>query len=247
MNKQTVSILDIPFEVTTLNTFASKLHTAIDNHQNTFVVTANPEIVMYANQHSEYKRTILSADAIVADGIGIIIGAKILTTPLPERVTGYDIFTELLEWGSQQHKSAFFIGAKPEVSQKLKATLAAKYPGLVVAGIHDGYFTDEQPIVDEIAATQPDMVFVATGYPKQETFIKQHRHAADAVWIGLGGSFDVLTGTVKRAPKIWQNMHLEWLYRGISDPKRIGRLMVLPQYLLKIIQVKMTNKKSNQR
>ncbi|KRM93383.1 WecB/TagA/CpsF family glycosyltransferase [Lentilactobacillus senioris] len=238
MNKRTVSILDIPFNDTTLSEFTSELHTKIDSHQNTFVVTANPEIVMYANQHPEYRRTILSADNIVADGIGIIIGSKMLNTPLPERVTGYDIFTELLAWGNANHKSAFFIGAKPEVSQKLKTTLKTNYPDLAVAGIHDGYFTDEQPLVDEITATQPDMVFVATGFPKQETFIQKHRHAANAVWIGLGGSFDVLTGTVKRAPKIWQNLHLEWLYRGLSDPKRIGRLMVLPKYLVKVTQIK---------
>ncbi|MCY9807115.1 WecB/TagA/CpsF family glycosyltransferase [Lentilactobacillus senioris] len=238
MNKQTVSILNIPFDVTTLSEFTSKLHTKINNHQNTFVVTANPEIVMYANQHPEYRKTISSADAIVADGIGIIIGAKMLDTPLPERVTGYDIFTDLLTWGNNNHKSAFFIGAKPEVIQKLKTILANNYPDLVVAGIHDGYFDDDQPLVDEITTTQPDMVFIATGFPQQETFIQKHRHAANAVWIGLGGSFDVLTGTVKRAPQVWQDLHLEWLYRGLSDPKRIGRLMVLPKYLVKVTQIK---------
>lgn len=242
MKANTVSILGVSFTKTTLHNFTTKLHKDINEHRNEFVVTANPEIVMYAKKHPQYLETIRSADAIVADGIGIIIGAKILGTPLPQRVTGYDIFTELLAWGHQNHKSAYFIGAKPEVSQKLKQVLREKYPNLRVAGVQDGYFDDEQPIIADIQNTSPDMVFVATGYPKQETFIAKYRHVTNAVWIGLGGSFDVLTGTVKRAPKLWQQLHLEWLYRAVKEPSRFGRLMVLPQYLLAVIHERQQHK-----
>ena len=236
MTNSTVSVLGVPFTKTDLQQFTTKLHNDINEHRNTFVVTANPEIVMYATSHPDYLKTILTADAIVPDGIGIIIGANLLKNPLIERVTGYDIFTNLLEWGSRNHKSAYFLGAKPEVSQKLREVLQAQYPDLQIAGIHDGYFQDEEPIVKEIEATQPDMVFVATGFPKQETFIREHRHAANAVWIGLGGSFDVLTGAVTRAPKVWQDLRLEWLYRVAKEPQRIGRLTVLPRYLWRVVK-----------
>ncbi|MFD1125471.1 WecB/TagA/CpsF family glycosyltransferase [Lentilactobacillus raoultii] len=233
---KTVSILGIPFENTSRDAFESLLKNRIEHHENTFVVTANPEIVMYARQNRPYMKLIKQADFIVADGIGIIMGAKLLKRPLQERITGYDLFVSLLEWGSQTHKSAYFVGAKTEVINQLKTVVAQKYPGLKIAGTHNGYFGDDRNIVHDIARTHPDMVFVATGYPKQETFIDKNRQATNGLWMGIGGSFDVLTGNVKRAPESWQNKHLEWLYRVIKEPSRLSRLSVLPKYLLAILK-----------
>lgn len=231
-----VTILGIPFINTTKHQFEKIIHERISNHKNTFVVTANPEIVMYANDHQDYAALIKSADYIIADGIGIVIGAKMLKHPIKERITGYDLFTHLLNWGNQHHKSAYFVGAKPEVIKKLQKAVAEKYPQLTIAGTHDGYFQDDQEIVADIQVQQPDMVFVATGYPKQEQFIQKNRHTTTGLWMGIGGSFDVLTGTVKRAPETWQELHLEWLYRVIKEPSRISRLMVLPKYLLRVLK-----------
>ncbi|EHO54629.1 WecB/TagA/CpsF family glycosyltransferase [Lentilactobacillus kisonensis] len=235
-NHQTVSILGIPFINTSQTAFEQILYKRINDQQNTFVVTANPEIVMYAHEHPDYANLIKTADFIVADGIGIVIGAKLLETPVEERITGYDLFESLLKWGDQQHKSAYFVGAKPQVIQKLQEIVRNRYPHLTIAGTHDGYFDDDNQIVNDIRRTSPDMVFVATGYPKQEAFIKKNRDASNALWMGIGGSFDVITGTVKRAPITWQKIHLEWLYRVVKEPARIGRLLVLPKYLLKIIK-----------
>ncbi|KRM10339.1 WecB/TagA/CpsF family glycosyltransferase [Lentilactobacillus farraginis] len=240
-NKQ-VSILGVPFEDTNQKDFEALLKKRIDAHQNTFVVTANPEIVMYARHNRLYNQLIHKADYIIADGIGIIIGAKLLKQPLAERITGYDLFVSLLHWGSQTHKSAYFVGAKTDVINKLKQVVAKSYPGLTIAGTHNGYFGDDRNIVNDIARTQPDMVFVATGYPKQEEFIERNRKAADGLWMGIGGSFDVLTGTVKRAPQSWQKMHLEWLYRVVKEPSRIYRLSVLPKYLLEVLKEKWSKK-----
>lgn len=242
MTKQSkVSILGIPFINTTQSAFEQTLQQRIDQQQNTFVVTANPEIVMYARNHPEYTKLIKGANFIVADGIGIVIGAKLLKTPIKERVTGYDLFESLLSWGNQHQKSAYFVGAKPAVIQKLREVVSRQFPDLVIAGTHDGYFDNDTQIVNDIRRTNPDMVFVATGYPKQEEFIERNRAVTNGLWMGIGGSFDVLTGTVKRAPVTWQKMHLEWLYRVMKEPARIGRLMVLPKYLLQILKQRFLN------
>lgn len=238
MTKKSVKILDIDFTNITFQQFTQLLHKRIDQHQNTFVVTANPEIVMAAKQDENYKKVIQSADYITADGIGIVIGSKIINDPLPERVSGFDIFSELLTWGNKNHKSIYLVGSKPEVIDKVNQVIHNRYPNLIITGYHDGYFTDDQSIIDQIEQTHPDMVFVATGFPKQEQFIAKNRHVSNSLWMGIGGSFDVLSGNVKRAPKLVQTIHMEWLYRALKDPTRFKRLGVLPTYLSLVIKQK---------
>lgn len=227
----TVNILNVPFIKTTNAGFVQQLQTDILAHRNRFVVTANPEILMYAREHPDYQQVLTQADYITPDGIGVIQGAQILGTPLPERITGYDTLLTLLEWGSQQHQRIFLLGANPAVLKQVTTIVQRDYPGIVVAGARDGYYDDEQTIVDQIVAAQPDMVFVATGFPKQEFFIAEHRQRLDALWMGVGGSFDVIAGAVKRAPLFWQKHHVEWLYRLIQEPSRFKRMLVLPRYL----------------
>lgn len=227
----TVTVLDIPFINTTAAQFIATVQDRILHRKTTFVVTANPEIVMYARQHPAYRQVLQSADFVTPDGIGILNGAQILGHPLPERITGFDTLEALLQWGSDQHRSAYFVGAKPEVIARLNKILPKRYPGLTIAGLHDGYFKDDQAMADEIAAAAPDMVFAALGFPKQELFIAKHRHQVSGLWMGVGGSFDVLAGTVARAPQFWQDHHLEWLYRTVKEPKRLKRIAVIPHYL----------------
>ncbi|WP_261810959.1 WecB/TagA/CpsF family glycosyltransferase [Levilactobacillus humaensis] len=227
----TVTVLGVPFVNTTADRLLTTLQARIVAEQNTFVVTANPEIVMYAHEHPEYQRLIRNADYITPDGVGILDGAKILNQPLPERITGFDTMHALLAWAGREHRSAYFVGAKPEVVAALKQTLPRDFPGLVIAGIHDGYFDDDTAIVADIKATQPDMVFAALGFPKQENFVAQHRHTTKGLWMGVGGSFDVLAGAVDRAPKFWQEHHLEWAYRTFKEPKRLKRIAIIPRYL----------------
>jgi len=226
-----INVLNVPFINTTQAAFLTAVESRINHRQNTFIVTANPEIVMYARDDPSYQRILKNADYITPDGIGILKGAAILGTPMTERITGYDTMLALLEWGNQQRKTVYLVGAKPEVIKDVKKVVANRYPGLKVAGAHDGYFTDFSPIAQDIAAKQPDMVFLAVGFPKQEQLIAAHRHQNDGLWMGIGGSFDVLSGHTKRAPKFFQNHHLEWFYRLLSEPTRLKRMMVLPRYL----------------
>ncbi|WP_424580127.1 WecB/TagA/CpsF family glycosyltransferase [Apilactobacillus kunkeei] len=231
MENKTVNILGFDFLNSSFNDFMENIKKRIDNRENTFVVTANPEIVVHALNDQKYTDTIKKSDYLVADGIGIVMGANILGSDMSERITGYDILLDLLNWGNQNHKSAYFLGAKPEVIEDLKKIIPQKYPDLTVSGYHDGYFTDDSEITAEIKQKQPDMVFVALGFPKQEYFIEKHRHVNDGLWIGLGGSFDVLSGHVQRAPQFWINHHIEWLYRLIKEPTRFKRMLALPKFI----------------
>jgi N-acetylglucosaminyldiphosphoundecaprenol N-acetyl-beta-D-mannosaminyltransferase len=231
MQNKNVNILGFNFFNRNFKDFLTLIKNRINQKQNTFVVTANPEIIVHALNNKQYAQQIRQADYLVPDGIGIVKGAKILNNDIPERITGYDILLELLNWGNENHKSAFFIGARPEVMNDVKKVINSQYPNLNAAGFHNGYFNDDQTIADEIAQKQPDMVFVALGFPKQETFITTHRNCSKGLWIGLGGSFDVLSGHVMRAPKFWINHHLEWLYRLIKEPSRFIRMLSLPKFV----------------
>lgn len=242
MKKSTVEILGIDFLSTTNHDFVEILKTDSLNHQNRFIVTANPEIVLAARKDEEYQKTIKLADYVIADGIGIIIGGKILKTPLPERVTGYDTLIALLNFANEYSKKIFLVGAKPEVISKVQANIKKNFPNIKIVGAYDGYFKDDHQITSAIKKTQPDFVFAALGFPKQEYFIAKYKDLAPAIWMGVGGSFDVLSGMSKRAPIFWQKHHIEWLYRLIQEPSRIGRMMSLPKYLLLIFLKKFFNK-----
>lgn len=233
-----VEIMGIPFANATQQQFVRQLQKRIVARQNTFVVTANPEIVMYAAQNQKYRDIVLTADYISADGIGIVQAAKTLHTPLPERVTGYETFTSLMSWSESQSRKIYFLGAKPAVIAALTKKVATQYPHIQVVGAQDGYFNDDTKVAKTIQESQPDIVFVATGFPRQEQFIAQHRQLTNGLWMGVGGSFDVFVGAVKRAPEFWQKHHLEWFYRLLTDPKRLKRQLVIPKFMWAIHKLK---------
>lgn len=239
---ETVNVLGLDFIKATQAQFLSQLTQDSLAHKNRFVVTANPEIVLAAKDDPKYAQTLATADYITADGIGIIKGAKILGEPLPERVTGYDTMEALIAWAAKNDKSIFFLGAKPEVLQKVLTKAKEKYPTLKIAGSCDGYFKDENKVAQLIKEAHPDFVFAALGFPKQEFFIAKHRELAPAIWMGVGGSFDVFSGMTKRAPKWWIDHHLEWGYRLVKEPSRFIRMLALPKYLLLVYRKKFFNK-----
>lgn len=238
-----VNILGIQFDNFTQKEFIEQLINDSQQHKNRFVVTANPEIVLAAEKDQAYQKIINQADYVTADGIGIVKGAKILGKPLAERVTGFDTMQGLLRFANDHQKKVYFLGGKPNVINELKQVIRRDYPQLVIAGTHDGYFDDPASIINEIRDTHPDFVFVALGFPKQDFFIAKHRQISDSIWMGVGGSFDVLTGNVKRAPQKWIDHHVEWLYRLIQEPTRFKRMLALPKYLIKVYIQKFKQKK----
>ncbi|GLB47193.1 acetylglucosaminyldiphosphoundecaprenol acetyl-beta-D-mannosaminyltransferase [Philodulcilactobacillus myokoensis] len=240
---KTTDILGFPFVNTTFSSFMNQIKSRIEQRKNTFIITANPEIVVFAKKHPKYQNIIKSSNYITPDGVGIIKASHILNDDIPGRISGFDIFLNLLKWGNANHKSAYFLGAKPNVINDLKTTLNHNYPHLKISGIHDGYFNYDEQIVKDIQKTQPDMIFIALGYPKQDLFINKYRSISNGLWIGLGGSFDVLSGNTKRAPQFWINHHIEWFYRLLKEPSRLPRMMALPYFLYLIYQQKEKQRK----
>ncbi|URM33431.1 WecB/TagA/CpsF family glycosyltransferase [Cytobacillus firmus] len=239
MNER-IKILGIPFINTSFNKMIEILQGKIEKEEKAFVVTANPEIVMYTYEDAEYKETILNADYIVPDGHGILLASKILDKPIDERVTGYDLMMKLLELANKNRWRIFLLGGKAEVNRKAALNLTAEFPDLVLAGNQDGYFnTDDKKVACEIAKSNPDLIFVALGFPKQEKWILENISSfSKGVFIGVGGSVDVLAGEVKRAPDIWQNMKLEWLYRLLQQPSRWRRMLALPRFVIQVLYSK---------
>lgn len=236
MEQEKVTLLGVSFDNKTKKEFVVELMLRIEEEKKTFVVTANPEIVMYAKNNPDYMNIIKKANYIAADGIGIIKGAKILGTPIVERVAGYELMLDLLNEANQHKLRVYFLGATEEVSVKTIKKVKQIFPSIDIVGSHNGYFDfSDQSIIEKVQHTNPDIVFVALGFPKQEQWIQQYMSTATkGLLMGVGGSFDVLSGKTKRAPKFFLKFHLEWLYRLIKQPSRMGRMMVLPRFILEI-------------
>lgn len=242
MNK--VSILGIEFDNYSLDEFKDRLINRLNNKVSTMIVTANPEIVMAANKDPKFMELIKnSADLVTADGIGIVLGGKMLKTPVKERVTGYDLFTWLLQVGNLRSLRIYLVGATPEVMKLTKEKIAKNYPGIELVGAEDGYFKDDlNTVATRIEKTNPDMVFAAIGFPRQEELISLLRQKnIPALMMGVGGSFDVFSGAVKRAPEVFQRTHLEWFYRLITNPTRFKRMLALPEFVVEVEKSKKQN------
>jgi len=204
-----------------------------------YVVTPNPEIVEVCRENPEAMEAVNGADLVLADGIGVIKGAAMLGTPLRERCPGIEFAAGLMEKMAGEGLSLFLLGAKPGVAEQAAEKLAEQYPGLKIAGTHDGYFKEDGPVVETIRSSGADCVFVCLGAPKQEFWMRKNGSATGAKLLcGLGGSLDVFAGTVERAPKFFRDHGLEWFYRLCKDPKRIGRMMKLPLFLIHVKQEK---------
>ena len=205
-------------------------------HKAYYVVTPNPEIVMLARDNEEMLSAVKDAELVIADGIGVIYGAKILGRPLRDRIPGIDFTTALLEKMNEEGRSLFLFGAKPGVADKAAENLSAKYPNVKIVGTNDGYFKDDEPIITKINAARPDLMLVCLGAPKQEKWMQANAGRLDVgIMVGAGGSLDVFAGVVERAPEKWQKLGLEWLYRLLKEPRRIGRMMKLPKFIFAVI------------
>ncbi|ASK62140.1 glycosyltransferase [Virgibacillus phasianinus] len=235
-----VTIMGVPFIHTDQKSFISLLDNRIQLHEKTFVVTANPEVVMMANEDMAFMDLIHQATYITADGIGIVKAAQLLNKPLPGRVTGYDTMIGLLGKANEKQYKIFLLGAKKETLQMAENRIANDYPGIKIVGSHDGYFDwHNNDIAERIADVKPDITFVALGVPRQEKWISENLSGFDrGLFIGVGGSLDAIAGTVPRAPVIWQKLNLEWLYRIAKQPSRWKRAMALPRFAIQIIKRK---------
>lgn len=207
------------------NSFYELLSNNLKKNIKTFVVTANPETFMISEKDENVQKMLLDENTImVPDGIGVLKAGKKIGYAIEERITGIDIASELLKLGNEQEKSIYLFGSKQEVINSMKKVIKEKYPDLKLVGTSNGYVTDKDKVFDEIIGLKPDIVLVALGIPLQEMLIYKHLNKfKKGIFVGVGGSFDVMSGMKKRAPKIFIKLNLEWLYRIIKEPKRLKR------------------------
>lgn len=200
------------------------------------VVTADASAIVIAQKDEELKRIINEADLVTPDSTGIMLAAKWHNDPLPEKVSGVDLAVEIAEIAAGKGYSMFLLGAAPGVADDAAENLKQRFPGLKIAGVHDGFFTDDEPIVRQVSESGADILLVAMGIPKQEKWIVKHLDQLGVrVAMGVGGTFDVLSGRVNRAPE-WMRRHgLEWLHRLASNPKKISKVATLPKFLVMVM------------
>ena len=207
------------------NNFFELLERNLKNNKKTFIVTANPETFVESETNENLRKILLDSNVtIVPDGIGIVKASKMLNHDIKERIPGIDIAVELLELGNKLKKTIFLFGAKQEVIEKLKKVINVKYPNLKIVGSENGYVENKDKVFEKIVKAEPDIILVALGIPMQEELIYKHLNKFNkGIFVGVGGSFDVISGCKKRAPKIFIKMNLEWLYRIIKEPSRFKR------------------------
>lgn len=197
------------------------------------IVTVNAEILYNASQDRELAALIENADLVTPDGSGIVWAANVLGEPLKERVTGIDLVLEICRQAAPNQWKVFLLGGKPGVAHLAGENLKNKYPGLDIAGIRDGYFqeADEDELIEEINASKAQILFAGLGSPKQESWLAAYKtQLKPKVLLGVGGSFDVISGQLKRAPGLFQKLGLEWLYRIIRQPWRFKRALAIPKF-----------------
>lgn len=231
-----IEVLGVGFDNITMEQAVAESVRLMNSEGAHYVVTPNPEIVETCCKDPEAMDAVRNADLVIADGIGVIYGSRILGTPLKERVPGIELAQNLMGKMAETGKTLFLLGSKPGVAEEAAHRLKEKYPALQIVGIHDGYFTEDEPVVREIRESGADVVFVCLGAPKQEKWMRKYGEATGAhLLLGIGGSLDVFSGNVKRAPEVFQRLNLEWFYRLISNPSRAGRMMRLPLFLVHVM------------
>jgi len=227
-----------------LETVASFLNDADSpNPSCRMIFTPNPEVVVHAGKDEEYFKILNSGDLVVADGVGIIIASVFNEIRIKQRTPGIDLILALFDKMRDSGIKVYFLGGKPEIAAAAALAVIEKFPGIISVGVSDGYFDKkkERIILKDLREQKPDIVLVGLGFPRQEKWIYENRNRIAAkIAIGCGGSLDVLAGSVKRAPKLFRVLGLEWFFRLISQPKRFFRMLKLPVFLIRVVIEKIT-------
>lgn len=238
---ETRQILGLKIHRVSMESALSAIEGFIADGRPRMVVTADASAVVIARGDHELRSIINEADLVTPDSTGILWGAKHFGTPLIERVSGADMVEQLCMRANEKGYSVFLLGSAPGITEQAAANLKSRYPNLRIAGTHHGYFEngDSSEARRMINESKPDMLFVAMGIPMQEKWIKEHMDELGVpVSMGVGGTFDVISGNVKRAPMWMRNHGLEWLHRLISNPRKIGKVMTLPIFVMMVLRGK---------
>ena len=233
--KAVVEMFGIPVANITAQETLERIAEFISSQQPHHVVTSDSLMLLRAQQDGEFRRILERADLVTPDGTGVVLAGRLLGQPLRERVSGVDLVERISQLAAERSFSVYLLGGQPGVAEEAAEVLRQRYSGLEVRGTQHGYFSrEEEPdIVAEIAGLRPDVLFVGLGAPRQEKWITVNLHRLGVpVCIGVGGTFDVISGRLARAPAWVQRCGLEWLYRAVKEPKRLPRLLGLPRFML---------------
>ena len=234
MVQNQIHVLSVPIDVVTMTEAVQKVLTLVGEPGLHMVATANAEMVMMAQENKKLLEVLQKADLVVPDGAGVLWAAEQQGESFPERVTGCDLLYHLLQAAKDNNIKVYCLGGAEGVVKQALENAAAELGDLPVVGYHSGYFTEEEEveILKDIERSGAQLVFVAFGVPKQEFWIRDRlAHLEGVVAMGVGGSFDVMAGMLKRAPLWMQRNRLEWLYRLLLQPKRIIRMLALPKFM----------------
>ena len=232
-------ILGVKVDTDNYDELIKKLFQRIETKEKALVVAINPEKLMKAKEDQSLKDLLNRAEFQIPDGIGVILASKLNKGNIKTRVTGIDMMDRIVREAARTKKSIFLYGAKPGVAESAAEALKFTYASLIIAGTQDGYEKDNEKVINKINEAKPDILFVAMGSPKQEQWIEANRDRLHpTIYQGVGGSFDVLAGNIKRAPEFFQKTGLEWFYRLAKEPSRIKRQMALPIFLLETLKKK---------
>ena len=231
---QTIDIRGIPIANTTKTELLSEIKERLKNEQQTLIFTPNAEILQHAAESESFRKTLVAADILIADGSSVLKAAEILGKRLPEKIAGVELGESVT---ANSHLPVYLLGGKPGIAEKAAENLRKKYPDCRIVGTHNGYFSaskdDNDHIIASIRESGARILLVCLGSPKQEQWCVANRASLPSVtlWMALGGSLDVYSGEEKRAPKWMIRCKLEWLWRLIRHPKRFKRMMKIPKYL----------------
>ncbi|MDD4438758.1 MAG: WecB/TagA/CpsF family glycosyltransferase [Tissierellia bacterium] len=241
-----LSIMGVRINNISMNEVLKLAEQKIENDEKYVIYTPNTEIIMMCQKDEEFLNLMNNSDINVPDGVGLIYAGKIKKLPLKEKVAGYDLSINLLKMADEKGLKLYVVGGRPGVAEAAMKNVQNKYPGIKIVGAQHGYFKgahlgefghdEELSLIEDINKQKPHILFVGFGAKKQEQWIEYNKGKINAnVIIGNGGTLDGLAGFVKRAPDIFINLGLEWLYRLIKEPRRITRQIVLPVFMLKVI------------
>lgn len=236
--RKKIDVLHVQIDAVTMDDAIVVLEQFINTPTPHLIATANAEMVMMAQQDHELADILNNADLVVPDGAGVVWAARFQGSVVPERVAGFDLVQRLLREASCRGYRVFMFGGAPGIVEKAETAARQRFANLQIVGTCHGFFTKatETAIVEKIRQAQPDILLVALGVPKQEKWLARNMQRLGVpVAIGVGGTFDVMAGTVKRAPVWMQRANLEWLYRLISQPQRAIRMMALPHFVIKVL------------
>lgn len=226
-------VMGVMLDNLTMQQFAARAQALLEHGSGARAVTPNAEIIWQAMHDPAYRQILNGSELVLPDGAGVLLGARILGTPLREKVPGVEFGEQICAMLAKTGGRLYLLGGRPGVAEQAGQKLQKKYPGLRICGTADGYFADEAEAVRRIARARPDAVFVCLGVPKQERFMQDFGVQTGAkLLLGLGGSLDVYAGRVRRAPKWMIRCNLEWLYRLLREPSRLGRALCLPKFVI---------------